>query len=82
MQAGSLNVACFNIHSIVNKLELLETFLMHSDIDLAFITESWLNAKIQIPHFLKVVINNILWDDRLHGRGGGVLLYKCSLNVN
>ena len=81
MQTGSLNVACFNTHSIVNKLDLLKAFLMHFDIDLLFIIESWLNAKIPDSLFSHSGYN-ILRDDRLHGRGGCVLLlYKGSLNV-
>ena len=80
MQTGSLNVGCFNTRSIVNKLDLLKAFLMHSDIDLLFITEFWLNAKIPDSLFSHSGYN-ILRDDRLHGRGGGVVLYKCSLNV-
>ena len=82
LQAGSLNVTGFNTRFIVKKLDLLEAFLMHSDIGLLFIIESWLNAKIPDSLFSQSGYY-ILRDDRLYGRGGGVLLlYKCSLNIH
>ena len=72
---SSLEIAYFNARSIVNKLKLLTNFLCntHQDIDLVFITESWLN--INIPDSLFNCRGfSVIRDDRSHSKGGGVLI--------
>ena len=78
-----LKIACFYARSVVNKLNNLNAFLVNScyDIDLLFITESWLHLNIT-DSLIDCQGFNVLRDDRCYSKGGGVLLlYKCSLKV-
>ena len=72
-----------NARSVCNKLHLLSHYLLsRNDLDLLFLTETWLNSM-----FTASMVSprgyNLIRFDRPSRRGGGVLvLYKNSLQVH
>ena len=77
-----LVVTFFNARSIVNKLNLLDNICNHhtQSFDIIFITETWLHAAIP-DSLVCPKRHQIMRDDRIHSRGGGVLaLFKSDLN--
>ena len=78
---SSLKVEFCNIRSIANKVDLVKSYISAKDIDLLFLTETWLCSKISnsiCPNGY-----NVIRSDRQHLSGGGVLLfYKKELPIN
>ena len=74
-----LKIAYFNAPSVVHKLNNLNAFLVNSchDIDLLFITESWLHLNIPVS-LIDCQGFNVPRNDRCYSKGGVLLLYKCS----
>ena len=80
LESTSLSICCFNARSIVNKLNTYA--FLTCNIDLIFVTETWLST-----NFLDSMIcyrdYNVIKDDRRYSKGGGVmLLYKNHLSVS
>ena len=72
-----------NARSICNKLNLVSDYLLsQDDLDLLFVTESWLNSNYSDSMCCPDGFN-ILRCDRLRGKGGGVaVFYKSELHIN
>ena len=77
-----LNVEFCNIISIANKVELVKNYISGKDLDLFFLTETWLSSKVSNSDICPNGYN-IIRRDRQHLSGGGVLLlHKKQLQVN
>ena len=81
---NNIKVDFCNIRSMVNKTNLINQHLSSSDIDLLFLTESWLTPKIPdcmvCPPGYDIVRHDR--QDPSKSKGGGVcVLYKSFLNV-
>ena len=79
---NSLRFEFINARSICNKLNLVSNYLLSADdLDLLFITESWLNSNYTDAMCCPAGFN-ILRCDRVRGRGGGVaVFYKSELHI-
>ncbi|KAF8371427.1 hypothetical protein PRIPAC_77856 [Pristionchus pacificus] len=69
----SLSCQYYNIRSIVNKLDSFRTFLMSSQPDIVFLTETWLSAKIPSSLIIGSLPYTVIRFDR-SSRGGGVCI--------
>ena len=68
-----LSLVCFNARSVVNKLNVLFSFIWVHKPDVIGITESW--ARDELPDSLFTPVGYVLFRcDRTTGIGGGVLL--------
>lgn len=84
--SSSLSVHILNAHSVNNKANILQHYIVDNDIDLFLITETWLSKTSNIN---KVVLGNlvpagykILHEPRGKRRGGGVaIVFKECLNL-
>ena len=77
----NLKVNFCNVNSMFNKINLISHYLKHHQIDLLFITESWLSDKIS-DSMICPDGYGVIRHDRLVKRGGGVcLLYKKGLKI-
>ena len=78
---NQLSVCYFNARSIANKISPLHSFIQRQSPDVIFIVESWLtthhhDALLSQPGY------NIIRQDRLNKKGGGLLvLYKSTHSV-
>ena len=80
---STLNVICLNARSIMNKINILNNYLVYlqCSTDLLFITETWLNDSTPDSLFCPSGYHCIR-NDRISSRGGGVLvLYRSNLSV-
>ena len=77
---SNLKIFYTNIRSALNKVDILENYLYMKDIDLFFLTETWLTSKVN-----DAVIcprnYNIVRNDRISRGGGVAVLYKDSFKV-
>ncbi len=79
---NGLKIAHLNINRLANKVADLKHTLVSSNIDICFITESWLTGAnptflVEIPNF------NLIRVDRTYSNGGGIVLYfKSSLQIS
>ena len=75
-----IKVEYTNITSVLNKIDILENYLYLNNIDLFFLTETWLTTKVN-DAIVCPSNYNIFWNDR-SSRGGGVaIIFKNSLKV-
>ena len=80
-ESSTIRVEFCNIRSAANKIHLVQNHLQSNNIDFLFLTESWLTPNILTsmvcpPGYLAIR------SDRVHSRGGGVLLlFKQHLKV-
>ena len=75
-----LRIEYTNIRSVLNKIDFLENYLYMKDIDLFFLTETWLTPKVN-DAIVCPSQYNIIRNDRLSRGGGVAVLYKNSLKV-
>ena len=77
---SNLKIFYTNIRSVLNKVDILENYLYMKDIDLFFLTETWLTPKVN-----DAVIcprnYNIVRNDRISRGGGVAVLTKIPLKV-
>ena len=78
----SLTFEFCNARSICNKFHLVKDYLQNkSDLNMLFLTETWLHSKHTDSMFCPPNFN-VMRFDRMHGRGGGVLLlYRQGLQL-
>ena len=75
-----IKVEYTNIRSVLNKIDILENYLYLNNIDLFFLTETWLTTKVN-DAIVCPSNYNIFRNDR-SSRGGGVaIIFKNSLKV-
>ena len=74
-----------NAQSIINKLDMILHHMEVDKIDIGFITETWINNKIDQELVISQSKNagyTIISHERLNRKGGGVMcIYKSGLNV-
>ena len=75
MEHNTIKILQWNARRINNKKEDIHNFLYKQDINLAIITESWLNntKELNIPTY------NIIRNDRQDGKGGVAILIKSNI---
>jgi hypothetical protein len=71
------NVFLSNVRAICNKVDDLDLVLKMNEIDLAGITETWLNSNI-LDSCVNIQGYNIVRNDRTEKRGGGVCVFVKS----
>ena len=78
-----LFVEVCNLRSICNKFNLVTTYLKsHQQLDLLFVTESWLKPKHNDAMFCPTGYQSIRCDRKGSKKGGGVVvLYKSNLQI-
>ena len=77
---SNLKICYTNIRSVLNKGDILENYLYMKDIDLFFLTETWLTPKVN-DAIICPSNYNIVRSDRISRGGGVAVLYKNSLKV-
>ena len=78
----SLHVDFCNIRSLNNKIVLVKDYCKSSDVDLLFLTESWLSPALSNSVICPNDYNTIR-SDRIRSKGGGVVLfYKRHLKIS
>ena len=71
-----------NVRSMFNKISLINQHLIANNVDLLFLTETWLHESI-LDSMVKPKDYELIRHDRRHSKGGGVaLLYKSHLKLD
>ncbi|GMR58564.1 hypothetical protein PMAYCL1PPCAC_28759, partial [Pristionchus mayeri] len=70
---ASLSCHYFNIRSVVNKLDAFRSFLMATQPDIVFLTETWLSSKTPSSLIIGSLPYTIIRSDR-SSRGGGTCI--------